>query len=309
MKLELRGITKRFGQLVANDSINLVVQPGEIHALLGENGAGKSTTVKILTGIYTPNGGTIRIDGEAVAFSSPNVASEAGITAIHQETVLFDELSVGENIFIGHAPRTPFGLIDTTKMHSTAKALLDGIGAPFSSHTPLRDLGIDSVQVRTPADLESVDALVMPGGESTTMSHLLQTSGLFDAIDARLKQGMPVFGTCAGMILLAKGVLDGRSDQRSFGAIDIDVKRNAYGRQIDSFETDISLVGLVEDFHAVFIRAPQIARIGEDVTVLARHNENVVLARQGSVMVASFHPELTNDARIHSMFIGLLQEV
>jgi pyridoxal 5'-phosphate synthase pdxS subunit len=180
----------------------------------------------------------------------------------------------------------------------------------FEAHQHvLRDLGVESVQVRTPADLEMVDALVMPGGESTTMSHLLQTSGLFDVIDARLKQGMPVFGTCAGMILLAKGVLDGRSDQKSFGAIDIDVKRNAYGRQIDSFETDISLVGLVEDFHAVFIRAPQIARIGDDVTVLARHNENVVLARQGSVMVASFHPELTNDARIHSMFIGLLQEV
>ena len=180
----------------------------------------------------------------------------------------------------------------------------------FEAHQHvLRDLGVETVQVRTSSDLELVDALVMPGGESTTMSHLLQTSGLFGAIDARLKQGMPVFGTCAGMILLAKGVLDGRSDQRSFGAIDIDVKRNAYGRQIDSFETDISLVGLVEDFHAVFIRAPQIARIGEDVTVLARHNDNAILARQGSVMVASFHPELTNDARIHSMFIGLLQEV
>jgi 5'-phosphate synthase pdxT subunit len=180
----------------------------------------------------------------------------------------------------------------------------------FEAHQHvLRDLGVETLQVRTPADLELVGALVMPGGESTTMSHLLQTSGLFDAIDARLKQGMPVFGTCAGMILLAKGVLDGRSDQRSFGAIDIDVKRNAYGRQIDSFETDIALDGMVEDFHAVFIRAPQIARIGDDVTVLARHNEDVVLARQGSVMVASFHPELTNDARIHSMFIGLLQEV
>ncbi len=180
----------------------------------------------------------------------------------------------------------------------------------FEAHQHvLRDLGVESVQVRTPSDLESVDALVMPGGESTTMSHLLQTSGLFNSIDARLKQGMPVFGTCAGMILLAKGVLDGRSDQRSFGAIDIDVKRNAYGRQIDSFETDISIDGMVEDFHAVFIRAPQIARLGDDVTVLARHNQDVVLARQGSVMVASFHPELTSDSRIHSMFIGLLQEV
>ena len=180
----------------------------------------------------------------------------------------------------------------------------------FEAHQHvLRDLGVESVQVRTPSDLDGVDALVMPGGESTTMSHLLQTSGLFNSIDARLKQGMPVFGTCAGMILLAKGVLDGRSDQRSFGAIDIDVKRNAYGRQIDSFETDIALAGMVQDFHAVFIRAPQIARLGEEVTVLARHNEDVVLARQGSVMVASFHPELTSDARIHSMFIGLLQEV
>ena len=180
----------------------------------------------------------------------------------------------------------------------------------FEAHQHvLRDLGVETVQVRTSADLELVDALVMPGGESTTMSHLLQTSGLFDAIDARLKQGMPVFGTCAGMILLAKVVLDGRSDQRSFGAIDIDVKRNAYGRQIDSFESDIALDGLVDEFHAVFIRAPQISRIGEDVMVLARHKEDVVLARQGSVMVASFHPELTNDARIHSMFIGLLQEV
>jgi 5'-phosphate synthase pdxT subunit len=155
----------------------------------------------------------------------------------------------------------------------------------FEAHQHvLRELGVESIQVRTPSDLDMVDALVMPGGESTTMSHLLQTSGLFNSID-------------------------GRSDQRSFGAIDIDVKRNAYGRQIDSFETDIALEGFVEDFHAVFIRAPQIARLGDDVTVLARHKEDVVLARQGSVMVASFHPELTNDARIHSMFIGLLQEV
>ena len=180
----------------------------------------------------------------------------------------------------------------------------------FEAHQHvLRDLGVETVQVRTPAELELVDALVMPGGESTTMSHLLVTSGLFESIDARLKQGMPVFGTCAGMILLAKGVLDGRSDQKSFGAIDIDVKRNAYGRQIDSFETDIEIDGLVEDFHAVFIRAPQIARCGEGVTVLARHGQDIVLARQGSVMVASFHPELTSDTRIHSLFTGLLQEV
>lgn len=180
----------------------------------------------------------------------------------------------------------------------------------FEAHQHvLRDLEIETVQVRTPAELELVDALVMPGGESTTMSHLLVTSGLFESIDARLKQGMPVFGTCAGMILLAKGVLDGRSDQKSFGAIDIDVKRNAYGRQIDSFESDIAVDGFAEDFHAVFIRAPQIARCGEGVTVMARHGNDIVLARQGSVMVASFHPELTSDTRIHSLFTGLLQEV
>jgi 5'-phosphate synthase pdxT subunit len=179
----------------------------------------------------------------------------------------------------------------------------------FEAHQHvLGELRFETVQVRTPSDLESVDALVMPGGESTTMSHLLLTSGLFDSIDTRLEQGMPVFGTCAGMILLAKGVLDGRPDQLSFGAIDIDVKRNAYGRQIDSFETDIAIDGFVDDFHAVFIRAPQIARCGEGVTVLARHGQDVVLARQGSVMVASFHPELTSDVRIHSLFTDSLQE-
>jgi len=179
----------------------------------------------------------------------------------------------------------------------------------FEAHQHvLGQLGFETVQVRTPSDLKLVGALVMPGGESTTMSHLLLTSGLFESIDTRLKQGMPVFGTCAGMILLAKDVLDGRSDQKSFGAIDIDVKRNAYGRQIDSFETDIAVDGFVDDFHAVFIRAPQIARCGEGVTVLARHGQDVVLARQGSVMVSSFHPELTSDVRIHSLFTDSLQE-
>jgi len=179
----------------------------------------------------------------------------------------------------------------------------------FEAHQHvLGQLGFETVQVRTPSDLMLVGALVMPGGESTTMSHLLLTSGLFESIDTRLKQGMPVFGTCAGMILLAKDVLDGRSDQKSFGAIDIDVKRNAYGRQIDSFETDIAVDGFVDDFHAVFIRAPQIARCGEGVTVLARHGQDVVLARQGSVMVSSFHPELASDVRIHSLFTDSLQE-
>jgi 5'-phosphate synthase pdxT subunit len=170
----------------------------------------------------------------------------------------------------------------------------------------LQSLGADTVQVRTPQDLGLVDALVMPGGESTTMSHLLNTSQLFNPIAERIDSAMPVFGTCAGMILLAKSIGSGRPDQRFYGAIDIDVERNAYGRQVESFETELNVRGLQSPFHAMFIRAPQVVRLGADVEVLSTHEDKVVLARQGSVMVASFHPELTSDNRIHSLF---LQEV
>jgi 5'-phosphate synthase pdxT subunit len=174
----------------------------------------------------------------------------------------------------------------------------------FSAHeAALADAGARTVQVRTPAHLRGVDALVMPGGESTTMSMLLETSGLFDEIKARLSDAMPVFGTCAGMILLATEVLDGRADQRSFGAIDIAVRRNGYGRQIDSFETDISVAGEDAPFHAVFIRAPKVESVGPAVEVLAAHEGVPVLARQGHVMVASFHPELAGDARLHHKFL------
>jgi 5'-phosphate synthase pdxT subunit len=174
----------------------------------------------------------------------------------------------------------------------------------FAAHeAALADAGARTVQVRTPAHLRSVDALVMPGGESTTMSMLLETSGLFDEIKARLSDSMPVFGTCAGMILLATEVLDGRSDQRSFGAIDIAVRRNGYGRQIDSFETDIAVAGEDAPFHAVFIRAPKVESVGPAVEVLAAHEGVPVLARQGHVMVASFHPELAGDARLHHRFL------
>ncbi len=165
-------------------------------------------------------------------------------------------------------------------------------------------------QVRTPLDLERCDALVMPGGESTTMSRLLDTAGLFDPLAARIAAGMPAFGTCAGMILLAVDVLDGRPDQRSFGAIDIAVRRNGYGRQIDSFEGDIQLDESVghgsSSFHAVFIRAPKVERVGHDVAVLASFAEVPVLARQGQVVVASFHPELTADTRLHQYFLSIV---
>ena len=172
----------------------------------------------------------------------------------------------------------------------------------FAAHSEcLQSLGCDTVEVRLPSDLESVDALVMPGGESSTMSQLLLSSGLFDVIDKRIADGMPVFGTCAGMILLASEILDGRPDQRSFSAIDISVRRNAFGRQVDSFESSISTS--VGEFHGVFIRAPRIERIGPGVEVVGELNGEPVLVRQNKVLAASFHPELAGDARMHQYFL------
>jgi 5'-phosphate synthase pdxT subunit len=179
-------------------------------------------------------------------------------------------------------------------------------GAFVAHQRALDAVGATTRQVRLPADLDGLDALVMPGGESTTMSRLLSTSGLFDEIKARVSDGLPVLGTCAGMILLASEVLDGRADQLSFGAIDISVQRNGYGRQVDSFETDLEVLGFDHPFHAVFIRAPKVVAIGAGVEVLAEYDGVPVVARQGRVMVASFHPELTGDARLHAKF---LQEV
>jgi 5'-phosphate synthase pdxT subunit len=178
----------------------------------------------------------------------------------------------------------------------------------------LTDLGVASADVRTPADLAGVDALVLPGGESTTMSLLLQTSGLFEPLRDRLRAGMPAFGTCAGMILLATEVSDGRADQRQLAAIDIGVRRNAFGRQIDSFEADLDVTGLDLDgrdggpLHAVFIRAPLVERTGPGVEVLATVATEAgppmpVVCRQGPILVAAFHPELTGDARLHEAFL------
>ena len=175
----------------------------------------------------------------------------------------------------------------------------------FARHGEVLDgLGIAAVEVKTPAQLDDVDALIMPGGESTTMSMLLASSGLFDAIDGRLDSGMPVLGTCAGMILLAAEVLDGRADQRTFAAIDLTVRRNGYGRQVESFEADLD-IGDERPFPAVFIRAPFVERVGDEVEVLARIDGAAVLCRQSSVMVAAFHPELSPDSRIHQRFLEL----
>ena len=150
-------------------------------------------------------------------------------------------------------------------------------GALAAHADVLAQLGAAVREVRTPDDLEQCEALVMPGGESTTMSKLLETSQLFDPLGKRIADGMPVLGTCAGLILLAAQVEDPRSDQRSFGAVDIAVQRNAYGRQVDSFETDITVRGLDAPFHAVFIRAPRITRCGKGVDVLAEHDGAPVL--------------------------------
>ena len=176
----------------------------------------------------------------------------------------------------------------------------------FAQHAQvLVALAAAPVEVRCPADLADVDAMVLPGGESTTMSMLLDSSGLRQPVADRLANGMPTFGTCAGMILLATRLADGRYDQRSFGAIDLDVRRNGYGRQIDSFEKDLVVTGLDVPFHGVFIRAPVVDRVGDDVEVLATIDGAPVLCLQGAVMVSSFHPEMSGDSRIHARFLAL----
>lgn len=178
----------------------------------------------------------------------------------------------------------------------------------FAAHCEcLSSVGVEPVEIRTPAQLDTVEALLMPGGESSTMSQLLESSGLFDAITQRLSDGMPTFGTCAGMILLASEILDGRSDQRSFSAIDISVRRNAFGRQVDSFESTITTS--VGEFHGVFIRAPRIERVGAGVEIVGALGDEPVLVRQGNVLAASFHPELTNDARLHEYFVTTMSNM
>ncbi len=197
----------------------------------------------------------------------------------------------------------------------------------FREHVELlRALGADAFEVRGPGELERAQALVLPGGESTTMSLLLESSGLLLPLGERLAGGMPAFGTCAGMILLATEILDGRGDQHHFGVIDISVRRNAFGRQRESFEADLDVDGLDRPLHAVFIRAPVVESAGPGVEVLATVTMDApaardpsfamdasvagdgrvhkpVVCRQGPVLVASFHPELAADPRLHELFL------
>jgi 5'-phosphate synthase pdxT subunit len=157
--------------------------------------------------------------------------------------------------------------------------------------------------IRRPAELDGVDGLVIPGGESTTMSKLAIEFGLLDPIAALVAEGLPVYGSCAGMIMLADEVLDGRPDQRGFGGIDMTVRRNAFGRQVDSFEASVSLAGIDGGpFHAVFIRAPVVERVGPAVEVLGEVNGRIVAVRQRNVLATAFHPELAGDSRVHRYF-------
>ncbi|MDT5223091.1 MAG: pyridoxal 5-phosphate synthase pdxT subunit [Mycobacterium sp.] len=174
----------------------------------------------------------------------------------------------------------------------------------------LREAGADAMTVRRRAELDAVDGLVIPGGESTAMSHLLLDFDLLEPLRARLAAGLPAYGACAGMILLASEILDAGTDGRAalpLRGIDMTVRRNAFGRQVDSFEGDIPFEGLDAPVRAVFIRAPWVERVGDDVTVLARAAGHIVAVRQGSVMATAFHPEMTGDRRVHRLFVDLVR--
>ncbi|MGI8847457.1 MAG: pyridoxal 5'-phosphate synthase glutaminase subunit PdxT [Candidatus Dormibacteria bacterium] len=167
----------------------------------------------------------------------------------------------------------------------------------------LDSIEVEAVPVRTADEVGAVDGLVLPGGESTTMSRLLRIFNLEDPLRERLDGGMPTLSTCAGAILLGREILDGRLDQRPFGALDITTRRNAYGRQINSFETQLAIATIgAPTFPAVFIRAPIISAVGDDVDVLASYGGSPVMVRHGDHLLLTFHPELTGDARIHRLF-------
>lgn len=173
----------------------------------------------------------------------------------------------------------------------------------------LTEAGADAVTVRRAGELAAVDALVIPGGESTTMSHLLRELDLLEPLRERLRDGMPAYGSCAGMIMLASEIVDAGVPGREalpLGGLDITVRRNAFGRQVDSFEEDIPFSGLDGTVHAVFIRAPWVERVGDDVEVLARAAGHPVAVRQGRVLATAFHPEITGDRRVHRLFVQSL---
>ena len=177
----------------------------------------------------------------------------------------------------------------------------------------LESLGVHAVGVRRPEELAECDALVLPGGESTTMAKLSRTFGLLEPIRRRVADGMPILGTCAGMILLADRIEDGAAGQETFGGLDVTVRRNAFGRQVDSFEGDVAFAGFTNPVHAVFIRAPWVEEAGPDVEVLARvaggeAAGRIVAVRQQHLLATSFHPEVGGDDRVHRLLVDLIAD-
>jgi len=170
----------------------------------------------------------------------------------------------------------------------------------------LRSMGVDVEIVKKSEQLDGIDGLIIPGGESTTISKLMKFAGLWDVLKDMVSKGFPIFGTCAGMIVLSKRVTNNPS-QETLGVIDIDVERNAYGRQVNSFEVDLEIKGVDVPIRGVFIRAPRIVRMGSEVEVLAVHNGTPVFVRQGRIMVASFHPELSGSSHVHRIFLETMR--
>jgi 5'-phosphate synthase pdxT subunit len=178
----------------------------------------------------------------------------------------------------------------------------------------LEQAGARTMTVRRPAEVDQVDALVMPGGESTTMYKLARTFDLLEPLRDRVREGMPAFGTCAGMILLADRIEGGSVGQETIGGLDVVVRRNAFGRQVDSFEADLDVADLDEPFHAMFIRAPWVEKVGAEVSVVARVASGpevgrIVAVRQAHLLATSFHPEITGDRRFHEVFVDLVRSV
>ncbi|QGG48539.1 pyridoxal 5'-phosphate synthase glutaminase subunit PdxT [Heliorestis convoluta] len=180
-------------------------------------------------------------------------------------------------------------------------------GAFVDHEKVMQKLDCETLQVRTPEQLGQVDGLIIPGGESTTIGKLMDQFGLVDAVTERVRNGMPIWGTCAGMILLAKEI-EG-SDQLRLGLMDLKVRRNAFGRQVDSFEAPLQIEELgQEPFPAVFIRAPYIAEKSDNVSILATYQDKIVAVRQGCCLAAAFHPELTADSRMHQYFLDMVNQ-
>lgn len=173
----------------------------------------------------------------------------------------------------------------------------------FREHlAALERIGIESLPVKKADEVEIIDALIIPGGESTTIAKLARTFGLIETIKKRISDGMPVYGSCAGLILLANKIIDGISGQETFGGLDITARRNAFGRQVDSFEGEIEFKGIGK-LNGVFIRAPWVEQIGQGVEVLATSHNHPVAVRSGNILATSFHPELTNDYAVHKYFV------